>query len=571
MRDNVYQIMFNGRNILSGFPDDLVKVVNFLNEKASSGEFTFFDSFIEWADNEDIIEPLGLNLDGENYYYAVSLAYLAYINDGHLVIPSDVNAWRLAWSLQLLAEVANWEAIFIERVIRSFIGLRDDIHGLLGAAAQIYAKKNFEKGLELSGVLKEFGSYISAGMMENNFHRYCEMFLPVENQELFTSAYCMAFELSNEAHEQAFDIAMTFDSFKSAEAMAFLLKEHMVLEGNKRDGCGESIKNLLRNGGASEYVTAVTNWIFRGKDEEQFVEEVVNLLIEGLGVNGRNYLGAIDNAVSLRYKDVIFLTRILLKVAESLSPADILKMDHCLHRLNDKRDDFVELIALFIVHPKGEYRLVGRRLWDEYHMESTDFKVSDLDEMGQCAFTYSMLQDFGNPETRLPKILPLLKTGNKKVRKFVMGILRPYTDDYMGHVVAACDKLKMKGKEVKTIKDYVDGRWKVIQKRKELKELSPVYTYGKEFREARRIEIEYLQNKMKEAEESHHSVWKEFASTVILARGGGWRMPDGTTQKLPLIQFSAPARQLSESLSPREYEDWLKELLRDWNDTTRNN
>lgn len=563
--------MFNGRNILPGFPEDLIKVVNFLNEKASSGEFAFPDSFSEWEDNENIIEPLGLNLDGGNYYFAVSLAYLACINDGHLAPPSDINAWRWAWSLQLLAEVADWEAIFIERVIRSFIGLRDDINGLLGAAAQIYAKKNFEKGTELFSALGEFCSHITAGMMENDFHRYCEMFSPVENQELFTSAYCMAFELPNEAHKQAFDIAMTFESFRSTEAMAFLLKEHTVLDGDKKDACGEAVKNLLRNGDTSEYVTTVTNWILRGKDEVKFVEEVVNLLIEGLGDNGHNYLGAIDNAVALRYKDVIFLTKIILKVAESLSPADILKMDHCLHRLNDKRDNFAELTVLFIIHSKGEYRLVGRRLWDEYHMESTDFKASDLDEMGQCAFAYSMLQDFGNPETRLPKILPLLKTGNAKVRKFVMGILRPYTDDYMGHVVAACDKLKMKGKEVKTIKDYVDGRWEVIKKRKELKELSPVYTNGKEFREARRIEIEYMQNKMKKAEESHHSVLKEFVSTVILARGGGWRMSDGTTQKLPLIQFSAPARQLSESLSPREHENWLKELLRDWNDTTRNN
>ena len=563
--------MFNGRDILPGFPEDLIKVVNFLNEKASSGEFIFSDSFMEWEENDDIIKPLGLNLDGGNYYYTVSLAYLACLNDGHLVLPSDVNAWSWAWSLQLLAEVVDWEAVFIGRVIRSFIGLKDDINGLLGAAAQIYARKNFEKGSELLGELNEFDSHISAGMMENNFQRYCEMYSPTENQELFTSAYCMAFELSKEAHEQAFDVAMTFELFKSAEAMAFLLKEHTLLEGNKRDACGESIKNLLRNEGTSEYVTAVTNWIFRGKDEEEFVEEVVNLLIEGLGDNGRNYLGAIDHAVALRYKDVVFLTKIILKVAESLSPTDILKMDHCLHRLNENRDNFAELTVLFIIHPIGEYRLVGRRLWEEYHMESTDFKVSDLDEMGQCAFAYSMLQDFGNPENRLPKILSLLKSRNKKVKKFVMSILRPYTDDYMGHVVAACDKLKMKGKEVKTIKDYVDGRWEVIQKRKGIKELSPLYTYGKEFREARRIEIEYMQNKMKEAEDSHHYVWKEFTTTVILARGGGWRMPDGTTQKLPLIQFSAPARQMSESFCPREHEDWLKELLRDWNDTTRNN
>ena len=46
--------MFNGRNILSGFPEELNKVVNFLNEKADKGEFVFSDSFEEWANKEEI-------------------------------------------------------------------------------------------------------------------------------------------------------------------------------------------------------------------------------------------------------------------------------------------------------------------------------------------------------------------------------------------------------------------------------------------------------------------------------------------------------------------------------------
>lgn len=40
--------MFDGRNITSGLPDELVKVVDFLNEKASAGEFEFSDSVSYW-------------------------------------------------------------------------------------------------------------------------------------------------------------------------------------------------------------------------------------------------------------------------------------------------------------------------------------------------------------------------------------------------------------------------------------------------------------------------------------------------------------------------------------------
>ena len=49
--------MFDGRNITSGLPDELVKVVDFLNEKASAGEFEFSDSVSYWENNEHIINP----------------------------------------------------------------------------------------------------------------------------------------------------------------------------------------------------------------------------------------------------------------------------------------------------------------------------------------------------------------------------------------------------------------------------------------------------------------------------------------------------------------------------------
>lgn len=563
--------MFNGQNILPDFPEGLAKVVNFLKEKATAGEFVFSDSFSEWESNENIIEPIGLGIDGDNYYFAVSLAYLAHINNGDLEFPENTYIWRWAWSLQLLAEVADWDVGFMERVIRSFLGKKDDVNGLMGGVAQTYARKDFNKGLGLQERVQELHTNISAGLMENDFTRYCVTYPPHEYQEEFTKAYCMAYDLQKEAHEKAFDQAMTFEKFSSVEAMVFLLKIHVVLEGEMKEVCADRIRGILQPGSTSDYTTAVNNWVIGGRDDEEFTEEVLLMLIEGLGTDGNEELIKIDNAVGLRCKKPELLAKVLVKVAESVSPLSILKMEHVLHRLNDDRKYFSELAVAFIVHPQGEYRAAGRRIWDEFHLESTDFNVAELSELTQCAFVLSMLQDFGNPETRLPKVLPLLKARNAKVKKFLMGMLRPYTDDYMGHVVAELDKLKINNKEAKTIKAYVDGRWNVIKLRKEMKELSPAYTHGKEFREARRVETEYLQSKMKEADKNHHALWKEFASTVILARGGGWRKADGSTQKLPLIQFSMPARQLSESLSPREQENWMKDMLKDWNDTAGDN
>ena len=79
-----------------------------------------------------------------------------------------------------------------------------------------------------------------------------------------------------------------------------------------------------------------------------------------------------------------------------------------------------------------------------------------------------------------------------------------------------------------------------------------------------------MKEQMKEAEKRHKPVWEDFMNTVVLARGGGWRNPDGTTQHLPRISFSMPSRQMAESLSPKEQDDWFNDIVKDWDDTAGN-
>lgn len=562
--------MFNGRNILSDFPEELTKVVTFLNQKASLGEFNFCDSFDEWGENEDIIKPLNLGIYGGTYYYAVSLAYIANLNEGKIKVPTDCKIYRWVWSLHILAEFADWNAWFMGRVINSFYGYNDNIEGLLGRAGHVFARTNFEKGRSLSDTIDVLQSNIHAGLMENDFQRYCDIYPPCENQNTFSSAYCMTDALPKNVHEKAFDYFVGFTSYKSNVSMAFLLKVHSELIGERKNDSEDLIKQLLSNNDVREYANAIYNWITNDNDDKSFVEHIIFLFIQGLGENDENYLKMIDDSLAWCHFDFEFLTAIIVNISEYISPLDVLIMENCLHQMYEDREHFVTIVVKYIIHHKGEARTLGRRLWDDYHLESTNIDISIMSEIEQIAFIYSMLQDFGNPKTRLPKILPLLKTGNDNVKNFLMNRLLQYTDEYMGHVVAECDKLKLKNENIKIIKDYVEKRSDIIKERKEMKELSPIYKYGREFREASRIEREYYQNMMKEAKDKSHSMWKEFANTVVLARGGGWRRQDGTTQKLPLIQFSTPAPIMNESLSPMEQQEWYNDLFRDWNDTTGN-
>ena len=562
--------MFNGRTILPNFPEDFIKVVNFLNEKATAGEFAFNDSMSYWEDNENIISTLGLGLDGSGYYFAVALAYIAHQNGGAIVIREGINIWRWAWSLNTIAKFGEWSPEFMGQVILSISKKEDGIGSLMNTVAHTYGRTNYDNGLALMDELPQYRTSIMAGLIENDYPRYCNQFPPSDNPEDFVNVVVQTSQLSQESTNDAFDKVMKFDSFISPLAMTFLLKVNEIVDENRKQICENKVKELLTNGNTAEYVNSISNWAYSKPESTPFMEECIFALVKGLGKDNSSMLTIIDNAIVLHHEDTDFLIKLIACVAENLEPTDILKLDKCLLDISKKKDKFVDLVLAFLINPKGMYRLVGRKLWDDYHLECSDFKVSDLDETLQSVFIISMLQDFGNPERRLPKLLPLLSEGSDKVRSVLMMYLRPYLDDYMGHVIKAIDKLKIESKEVDTIKTYFEGRSKALKARRELKELSPVYAYEKEYREAIRKQNEHMQEQMKEAEARHRPTWKDLFATVILARGGGWRDEKGNTQHLPLTTFSIPSRMMAESLSPKEQEDWLNELLKNWDDEKGN-
>lgn len=563
--------MFTGQNILPGFPEELTKVVNFLNEKAAIGEFEFCESYSYWEDNENIIDSLGLSYTGDTYYFAVSLAYLSAKCNGKLVFPEKLNHWRWAFSLSTIATYADWKPSFMKRVICSFMGIKKEIDSLMGGVTQVYARTNYDFGLSLLDDFPQFRKNIKAGLMENNFDRYCQAFHPSDNQDEFTESFCMVVFTHQDMVDKAFDIVKGFSPFSSTAAMAFLLRIRSLLSLEKKADCDKRIMNLLKSGCTSGYVHISSNWIYSEGNDLDFVKEYVISLIEGLGKDNSSLLSAIDSQIANKHDDPVFISKVLFTIAEKLSPLDVLKMESCLRHLYEHKETFHNFVMALIIHPDGVYRLLGRRLWDDYHLENFDLNLTDIEEVFQCAFIVSMLQDFGNPETRLPKILPLLENGTEKVQNFIMGQLRPYLDEYMGHVINAIDELRIDNKHTKIIKDYFERRSALVKERKNTKELSPSYMHEKELKEAIRVQNEHQQLEIKEAEANYHSAIKDLMPTVILARGGAWRSTDGKANYLPTTSFSMPARMLKESMSPKEQAEWERNLLENWDDTTGNN
>ena len=116
----------------------------------------------------------------------------------------------------------------------------------------------------------------------------------------------------------------------------------------------------------------------------------------------------------------------------------------------------------------------------------------DLDEKLQCLLIIELLQDYGNPETRLPKLLPLIESELPSVRNVLMSQLVPYLDEYMGHVIKAFEKLNIDNESVTKIHWYFEKRSDAIDKRRSLKEMSPKYGYMIEYQEALKTQKQQL-------------------------------------------------------------------------------
>ena len=131
--------------------------------------------------------------------------------------------------------------------------------------------------------------------------------------------------------------------------------------------------------------------------------------------------------------------------------------------------------------------------------------------------------------------------------------------------------MNINNEHVIKIRKYYDKRADAIEKRKSLKELSPKYSYMVEYQEAINTQKTHWQQEMKEAEKNHKGFLDGLMKNVLLARGGGWMDDNGNVQHLGCIQISVPSRQLVQSMTPMEQNEWINELLKDWNETAGNN
>lgn len=538
-----------------------------LSEWSEKGDFSFSTKPSDWEKQAkrlwDMVEGYML----VPYYYACAISFVME-KTGRVALSSCKNKWEWAQGLVALVPEVNWDAATFYQVLSAFgKKIADDIDIQLSYAIRLFCKKDFGNGLDLMKLMPEKTTDCLSGLMMNDFNRTCEVFEPGKDREQFAQAFIRTENLDNNVVRHAYDIAILLEALTGGTALAFFLKAYPSLDDERRKGCEDRIKGLLVTK-SSSLVVVLCNWLIRQNTLFPFVEDCVLLTLAHLE-QPKDDLSRLDGALCYRLVNIEMFEKIAAIIRETYDPELVLSMENCLRQLRIDDVPFAKMVLSFILHPKGSYRLAGRRMWDEYHLETSGFDPLSLSEEEQIIFIVFMLQDLGNPEIRLPKVLPLFLSTSEKVRQALLMQMIPYIDNYMGHVTQAMDKLGLDTKETKQLKQYVEDRGAIIQKRRQLKELSPEYAQYRYYREACRIEKENLSQYIKEVEEKGSFLWMKMCKKEVLARGGGWRLENGKTQHLARIEASVPSRLMVQSMTPLEQDKWMGEIFKDWDVTER--
>lgn len=531
---------FTGKNITDKLSDSLARIVSFLVEKEGCGEFEFSESVDEWEKAEGILDSLNLGYFEEQGFYTVALAYLMSQNNGFLDFSGSSNLWFWKNALIHLVQIEDLSPQCIADLVNTLETFDEKENSQLKYAVRLYSNNHFENGVELIRLLPEYSIYAKTGLMELDYRRYCLVFLPSDDPE-----------------------------FPEA-AMPYFLRSLSELTGVDKETRESEILELL-NETPIKFLLPVCSWIESQQETTPFVEQCILKLLNNSKENYKDVLTKVDHCLYHHH----VTPELLKKIAEISilrgNHMDFLSMEHSLNCLYKESSKFLEFVLFFIIHPKGLYRLVGRALWDKYNLESSDFNPMDLPEDYQMIFVYFMLQDLGNPERRLLKVLPLLKSDSRVVRHAVVDRLLPYMNDYMGHVIKVMDDLQIDNEEAQALRQYFEKRSKIIQDRRCLKELAPERLYYNVYKEARRTEREHFQDIIRDSEKSYKPMWMDLMATVVLARGGGWRESDGKTRHLVPISCSVPSPVMVQSMSPMERDSWFTDMIKDWDDTERDN
>ena len=236
-------------------------------------------------------------------------------------------------------------------------------------------------------------------------------------------------------------------------------------------------------------------------------------------------------------EDVDLLFTLLQNISQHFHTIDFHSLRGCLMQVAKKdTKQYCEKLLQLVIHNRWKIRFTGRAIFD-FHIVSYDamdiFKLSDVEQIKLIA---SLSQDYVYSKERISLIVKLLDSPYSNVVDGVKVVLKQFIDNFCGGAIDDIKSVVVANKtDLNEIIEYYDLMCKLMELKRECKELLPIYTQGRLMAEYRRAESESFRELYSKIQPKKNSFFELFPRKLI-AKGGGFR--DARNQVVKLAHIS---------------------------------
>ena len=332
--------------------------------------------------------------------------------------------------------------------------------------------------------------------------------------------------------------------------------------GKKMEIPRQIVKEIM-----SKKIDDITQLLQTGATGEE-IRDAMHRVLDDAESSNEDVMQLLSPLLVIRYMDAQLFLACLERIAKD---GGCIKYSQAIedafgryYRRNEKNG--LGLAIDLIAHSNGFIRHFGREIWDEYDIHRK-VNIAELSLDQQVRVAASLLHGIMNPEKRLTIVMPLLNSPSVDLRQIIAAMMESYIINYLGVFRKVFTSTSLEeNEEVQSLRSMMEATEEHFNYSAKCKELWSEYAYPTEYEICNRMIARHLAEVQKKtAEENKHQfVLLSMARNVLVARGGGMRMPNGHVQQLQKIEYSAQLPLLFAAMSPLENNEWSGKIFADW-------
>lgn len=554
-------------------------IFSLLKVYEQKGMFVFSDNPENWQTAGKYLKNIkGFRWEFENIFYQFTLQYFdaVYPEKLNTIILSDkLDTPRMLRGLNTTITSLHILPNSLYELIQAITEKGQNFFGFI----RPYCRNNYQNGCEFKQlIIDNFQPFLNnaliaciSGLFDNDYEKTKEFsFGLYDNDDLrdqitysFTNCISQYPDKSRELYEKV----SAFSEYRCDATLIFYWEVYRQ-NSDLQEQCEVKLLDIIDNASGDLLCTSIEELMYSDSVSD-FIREYINRIVCNDEFT-MDHIKILDTNVADQICDSMMLTNVIRGVSRfGLEVSDNV-FEQSIRSVSEKEPkEFADAVISFITDNNGIIRHIGRKIWDCSNLVNSNFDPLSLPIELQFRFIVSMLQDLGNPRYRLKKVLLLFDSSIPQIPQLLLMQLIPYVNNYMGAVMAELESLQLKNStEITKFKEYYMDRCNFIDRRVACKELNPLYTQCKVLNEFKRNDQEYTKGIMKDAEQKSMSPLRELFTTVILAKGGGFRNRDGSVQDLANISHSVPFPVMYASLNEIEESKLNTKIFADWYNVT---